>query len=124
MTPNEKSVHDFIVIAARPVTQKELAKHLIMGSHEVHEGWKENTTRKVRQIVRDLRMKYHIPIIADRRGYFIVKSKEDAQNYIAKLEREVRARTRASFELYEVMKNMIGASSVFLDKQMQMFPKG
>ena len=101
------------------VTQKELAELCPkVGGHPKYDSRHEDTTlRKIRQVVRDLRTKRWAPIIADNEGYWIPRTPEEAQAYIDRIEKEVRARVVASFETYKAMRESLGIASDFLDHQ-------
>lgn len=102
------------------VTQRELM-HILpqLGNHPKHEKppSEESTLRKIRQIIRDLRTKRWAPILADREGYWIPKTHEEAKTYLERVENEIRARVAASFETYQAMKESLGIASAYLDRQ-------
>lgn len=102
------------------VTQEDLVRILPqLGNHPKHEKppTMDTTLRKVRQIIRDLRVKHWAPILSDKEGYWIPQTKEEAQEYMNRVEGEIRARVAASFETYKCMKESLGIANTFLDKQ-------
>lgn len=102
-----------------PIMQKEISELLPrIGGHPKYDSRHEETTlRKIRQVVRDLRTLRWAPILADNRGYWIPQTEKECKDYIDRVEKEVKARVVASFETYRAMKESIGISSDYLDRQ-------
>jgi hypothetical protein len=121
LTPEEEAVLSLIRPGER-ITQREIARsEPWLGCHPEHEqdvvkNEYETTTRRVRQIVRDLKVKRGIPVLADARGYFLPKTMAEADEYLARLEREVAARNAASLETYRAMASSLGLKSLLLDR--------
>lgn len=103
------------------VTQAQLAQsQRWLGCHPEHEAdvaknKLETTTRKVRQVIRDLRVKHLIPIVSDRHGYTFPRSEKEAQEYVYDLEIRAKAQARAWFETYDAMKKTLDLTSSFFD---------
>lgn len=92
-----------------------------MGCHPTHEAdiranKMETTTRQVRQIIRDLRIKWEVPILSDRHGYWFPTSETEASEYITSLEREVVAQITSWRETYTAMKRSLDSTSSVLDQ--------
>lgn len=104
------------------ITQKAIAEALPhIGGHPKYDSRTEETTlRKIRQVVRNLRTLRWAPILADIDGYWLPNTQVEAYDYIARVEREVKARVVASFETYNAMKESLGVSSTYLDGQMKL----
>ena len=124
LTTDEKSVYDCIVNSNGRVTQLQIA-HLepFLGSHPIHENYtpKASTLRRIRQIVRDLRMKHDLHILADTKGYFIMKNKEDGIKYVKDLEVTAKAQAKAWFDRYRKMSKLVGIKSDYFEQQGKLF---
>ena len=101
------------------ITQRELADAVPdLGRHQREKVPTEETTlRKIRQVVRDLRVLRWAPVISDGDGYWIPRNEAEAREYIERMEAEVKARVAASFETYRAMRESLGITSNFLDRQ-------
>lgn len=103
----------------RKVTQLEIARsERWMGCHPKHEAdirsnKMETTTRQVRQIIRDLRVKWEVPIISDVKGYWIVNSQEEAQEYLSRLEIEAKAQIKSWIETSDAMERALNIHNLF-----------
>mgnify|MGYP007071569300 CR=1 FL=1 len=106
----------------KKITQLEIARtERWMGCHPTHEAdiranKMDTTTRQVRQIIRDLRIKWEVPILSDRLGYWLPTSEAEAADYITSLEREVVAQITSWRETYNAMKHSLNSSSSLLDQ--------
>jgi predicted house-cleaning noncanonical NTP pyrophosphatase (MazG superfamily) len=104
------------------ITQLQIAKHeKYLGCLEKHEGHLEidkqaSTLRKIRFLVREMRVKKNIPILSDREGYFIMRTSDEALEYIKRIERTAKAQTRAWWETYRSMSKMFNIESEYLEK--------
>jgi hypothetical protein len=115
-TSEELTVASMILnawIAGAKVTQRRIAEDADwIGVHPSYEGtakdagFIETSSRRVRQIVRDLRLKYGLPILSDSDGYYFPFSAQDQEKYIKRVEMEVAARNRASLETIEKMRSI------------------
>ena len=124
LTNDQKTVYDLIVNSNGRITQLDIARKApSLGSHERHEGYlsMESTLRKVRQIIRDLRIKNGLFILSDRKGYWIMKSPEEKIEYLTRLEKQAKASAKAYFVTYECMKRNGGMKSEYFEKQLQLF---
>lgn len=105
-------------ICMGPVRQRDIAYRVALWKHEVHEEHiqtGETTLRKVRQVIRDLRIKYGAPILSDRRGYWIPTTKEEVELYLTKMEREAQAQAKSWMITYNTMKKNFNVQSNFFD---------
>lgn len=109
------------------ITQRELALHeKWMGAHPEHEAHLpgaaefDTTLRKVRQVIRDLRIAHHAPILADKAGYFIPASEEEVRVYMRRWEGTVRAQIAGWAETYRELRAAFGAAaqSEVMEQQM------
>lgn len=103
----------------RKVTQTDIARsERWMGCHPKHEAdiranKLETTTRQVRQIIRDLRVKWWVPVISDVKGYWIVESEQEAQEYLTRLEMEAKAQIKAWVETSKAMERALNVKNLF-----------
>lgn len=124
----EQIVYNLIKDAQR-ITQQEIAKsNNWLGYHSKHESHlfinpNETTLRKVRQIIRNLRIKRGIPILSDKYGYWIPKHNSEAIEYLNRIEKMAKAQAKAWNETYMAMKSNFNVSSNYFDKQLQLFEK-
>lgn len=104
------------------ITQRQIAAHeRWLGCHPEHEAdlpinKEESTLRQVRQIIRNLRIKYRMPILANVKGYWIPREHAEAVEYLETQEREVRAQIAAWAETYKAMKEAFNLSNSFLEQ--------
>jgi len=127
LNTEEKAVYDEILHCEGRVTQLQLARRVFVGCHEKFEGYdnpKQSTLRKVRQIVRDLRMKHNLFVLSDEGGYWIMKDREEAKAYIERMERIAKSTTKGYFETYQCMKKLFGITSEYFDGQGNLMIKG
>lgn len=105
------------------MTQSEIAvTEDWMGAHSKYEGTsRETTLRKVRQVVRDLRVNHHAPILSDRGGYWIPVNQSDVSEYLLRIESEARAQAASWFETYKAVRETFGLRSEYLEKQERLF---
>lgn len=96
-----------------------------LGRHEQHERHvprkKSTTNRKVRQLIRNLRVKFGVPILSGRDGYWLPKSEKDSIDYIDRLELLARAQAKAWYETYEAMSDALEVSSEYFESQSTLF---
>jgi len=123
--PNEHKVVAGLLVGGAHVTQRNIVDSAgWLGCHPKHEKmvavdeW-ESTTRQVRQIIRDLRITYGIPVLSDSSGYYLPATEAQAKKYLDRMEKEARARASAALETYRAMKAALGISSPFFDAQAQ-----
>lgn len=108
------------------ISQDEISQTVQnLGKHERHESHlprkKSSTNRKVRQLIRNLRVKYGVPILSDRDGYWLPKSEKEASDYIDRLELLARAQAKAWYETYEAMSSALEVSSEYFESQSTLF---
>lgn len=121
LTPEEKAVmaNLWSNYGQGKVTQLMIARsERWMGCHPKHEAdiranKMETTTRQVRQIIRDLRVKWEVPIISDVKGYWIVNSQEEAQEYLSRLEIEAKAQIKSWIETSDAMERALNIHNLF-----------
>jgi len=124
LTKDQRLVYDLIVNSGGRITQLDIARKApSLGSHERHEGYlsMESTLRKVRQIIRDLRIKNGLFILSDRKGYWIMRNDEEKREYLTRLEKQARASAKAYHVTYECMKRNCGMRSEYFEKQLNLF---
>ena len=126
LTKEENAVYSIIANADR-ITQLQISKHIgWLGCHPDHESHlninkQQSTLRKIRQIIRDLRIKHGISILSDINGYWLIKNPQEATEYISRIEKTAKAQARAWFETYSAMKKNFGIRSDYFDKQLNLF---
>lgn len=124
LTHEEKLVYDEIVACNGRITQLQLARKIFVGCHERFEGYdnpKQSTLRKIRQLIRDLRMKHGLFILSDEEGYWVMKDKSEAKTYIERMERIAKATTKGYFDTYKAMQRNFGIRSDFFEQQGSLF---
>jgi len=124
LTEDQKLVYDLIVNSDGRITQLDIARKApSLGSHERHEGYLtlDSTLRKVRQIIRDLRIKNGLFILSDRKGYWIMKSDDEKREYLRRLEKTAKASAKAYYVTYEAMKRNMGIRSEYFESQPKLF---
>jgi len=124
LTEPQKIVYDLIVNSNGRITQLDIARKApSLGSHERHEGYLtlDSTLRKVRSIVRDLIMKHGVFILSDKKGYYIKKTEEEAEEFMKRFERQAKASAKSYMQRYHVMQRMYGFKSQYFEKQIDLF---
>ena len=116
LSTEEEQVYNLIVENPR-IKMKQIAQLLSVGYHEKYEQPQDSTMRKVRKIVRDLRIKHHLPIISDIDGYFIPKTQEEVEAYMVQLS----ARLKSSLITYHTLKNLFGVQDEEVEEQLSLF---
>lgn len=89
------------------ITQRDLAQNAKwIGVHPQWEtktsesGFIDTSSRRVRSIIRDLRVKHHMQILSDDKGYFFPFDRQDHIRVFRRMECEVLARNKSSLETY------------------------
>jgi hypothetical protein len=123
LTDDEQSILNLISSANNRITQQEIANsERWLGSHPIHEiDRRESTLRKIRQVIRDLRIKKGYMILSDAKGYWIMKDRQEAIEYCERIERMARSQARAWFETYNAMRKNFNLSSDYFEKQGKLF---
>lgn len=121
LSEDERSVvKEIYRIGAGRVSQAAIAAATKLGIHpqeeDTRESSQESTLRRVRQVIRTLRVKHGVPILADRGGYYLPASRKEAQEYLARMEAESKARAKASLETYRAMKTALGLESGYFEQ--------
>lgn len=97
MNPKEIAVLD--VICRGKCTQIDIVRSVEwLGCYERFEATKvadkeQSTTRKVRSVVKDLRMKHNVPILSDHNGYWLWDgdNREEVKEFMEGFEAAARA---------------------------------
>ena len=123
LTNDEQCVLNLISSANHRITQQEIAdSERWLGSHPIHEiDRSESTLRKIRQIIRDLRIKGGYMILSDAKGYWIMKDTQEAVEYCERIERMAKSQARAWFETYNAMRKNFNLSSDYFEQQGKLF---
>jgi hypothetical protein len=123
LTQDEQSVLNLISNSKHRITQQEIAdSERWLGSHPEFEIEKrESTLRKIRQIIRDLRIKKGYMILSDAKGYWIMKDRQEAIEYCERIERMAKAQAKAWFETYNAMRKNFGLNSIYFEQQGKLF---
>jgi hypothetical protein len=123
LTDDEQSILNLISSTNNRITQQEIANsERWLGNHPIHEvDRRESTLRKIRQVIRDLRIKKGYMILSDAKGYWIMKDRQEAIEYCERIERMARSQARAWFETYNAMRKNFNLSSDYFEKQGKLF---
>ena len=123
LTDEEQCVLSLISSTNDRITQQEIAaSQRWLGSHPVHEiDRRESTLRKIRQVIRDLRIKKGQMILSDAKGYWIMKDRQEAIEYCERIERMAKSQARAWFETYNAMRKNFGLNSHYFEQQGKLF---
>ncbi len=124
LNKQEQIVYDLIVNSTGTITQLEISRLAPqLGSHEKHEGYisQQSTLRKIRSIVRDLVMKHGLYIGAGTAGYYIVRSREQIEEYMKRFEKQAKASAKSYLQRYHVMSKNFGIRSSYFDTQAKLF---
>ena len=123
LTSDEQSILNLISSTNNRITQQEIANsERWLGSHPIHEvDRRESTLRKIRQVIRDLRIKKGYMILSDAKGYWIMKDRQEAIEYCERIERMARSQARAWFETYNAMRKNFNLSSDYFEQQGKLF---
>jgi hypothetical protein len=123
LTYDEQCVLNLISNSAYRITQQEIAdSERWLGSHPIHEiDRSESTLRKIRQIIRDLRIKKGYMILSDSNGYWLMKNRQEAVEYCERIERMAKSQAKAWFETYNAMRKNFNLTSDYFDQQGKLF---
>jgi hypothetical protein len=127
LMPDEKIVYDLIVSCNGRITQLDIARSASwLGSHPIHESHlninhQQSTLRKIRQIIRDLRIKHHLFILSDVNGYWIMKDRSEAIEYIQRIEKTAKAQAKSWYVTYQCMRRNFGINSDYFETQGKLF---
>lgn len=114
---------DAVATSSRIRTQADLAIAVpSIGAHRreteaiPHMKRKRDTTlRKVRQIVRDLRVQYGIPILSSPQGYWLPRDEAEVDSYVERAEKQARATAASWFETYRAVRPFASRGGATLD---------
>ena len=120
---DEQCVLNLISNSAYRITQQEIAdSERWLGSHPIHEiDRSESTLRKIRQIIRDLRIKKGYMILSDSNGYWLMKNRQEAVEYCERIERMAKSQAKAWFETYNAMRKNFNLTSDYFNQQGKLF---
>lgn len=142
-TPREDAVLRLIETASKasPITQLQIARSQAwLGVHPKHEAnavklkaaldsktttsglaiiSEESSVRQVRQIVRDLRLKYGILILASSKGYFIAETEQDAADYLETKYKEMTATYRSHIINYRILSKKLNLNFPLFGDQLK-----
>ena len=123
LTYDEQCVLNLISNANYRITQQEIAdSERWLGNHPIHEiDRSESTLRKIRQIIRDLRIKKGYMILSDSNGYWLMKNRQEAVEYCERIERMAKSQAKAWFETYNAMRKNFNLTSDYFDQQGKLF---
>lgn len=126
LNDDEKIVFN-LLSDSKKITQFQISKaEQWLGSHPVHEAdlninHEQSTLRKIRQIIRDLRINHGLMILSDAKGYWIMKTEEEAKEYLDRIEKMAKAQAKAWFLTYKAMKKNHDVNSEYFNKQSMLF---
>jgi hypothetical protein len=110
-TPEQLAVLEVLVATQGKVTQRQIARQCPMLGHHWREEdsapENETTLRKVRQLVRDLRVKFRVPVLSDPKGYWLPTYEEEIAEYVDRVEKQARATAQAWFETLHSLEGFI-----------------
>ena len=123
LTDDEQCVLNLITNANYRITQQEIAdSERWLGSHPIYEiDRSESTLRKIRQVIRDLRIKKGYMILSDAKGYWIMKNRQEAIEYCERIERMAKSQAKAWFETYNAMRKNFNLTSNYFEQQGKLF---
>ena len=88
-----------------------------IGAHRKHISYnnkRDNALRKIRQLIRDLRVNFNIPILSSNKGYYLPSSHSDAVEFLERFEKVVNAQRRSwNTTLYMLEDSLEVNSSIF-----------
>lgn len=118
----EIAVMEDLRIASSPRSQAYIARSRpFLGAHprwEIEKPSQETTLRRVRAIINTLRVKHHIAILADRRGYWLARNLEEAETFLDSMEEQARAAAKSYMVTFNAMKRAIGG---LRDRELNLF---
>lgn len=107
----ELAVMEDLRIASHPISQAYIARSRpFLGAHPHWEGNRpsqETTLRRVRSIINSLRVKHHIAILADRRGYWLARNLEEAETFLDAMEEQARSAAKSYMVTFHAMSKSI-----------------
>lgn len=104
------------------ITQNEIARtEEWLGCHPKYEddivkNKRASTLRQVRQIIRNLRVKYDIPILSDNKGYWLPLTTQEVEEYVERMENVARAQAASWHQTYQAVKRTLNVTSSFFDQ--------
>lgn len=114
-TREEFEVLTLLMDTKTKLTQRDIARQCpTLGAH-----WRElaadaadrqrndTTLRKVRQVIRDLRIKHRVPIMSDTGGYWLPCSQDEVETFVSKLKRQAPSTASAWYETLFAVKDFV-----------------
>jgi len=107
--------------AGKRVTQAEIARsERVLGCHpkwedESRKSKRDSTHRQVRQLIRNLRVEWGVPILSDTKGYWLPSTQAEVVAYIERKEGEAKAVTKSWFETYAAVRDTLNVTSSFFE---------
>lgn len=98
------------------IKQRAIIEHPYWKSASTGNGVPETAMREVRRSIRNLRVKFGIPIMHSSEGHYLPETQEEVDDFMERLEKEVTRHTSSSYETYQVLKNSLGVTSNLLDR--------
>lgn len=125
ITPDKLTPEERAVMANMMAGMKE-GKKLTQDNIFFSERWQalkpkeviqvmDTEKRQIRQVIRDLRLKFGAPILSDRNGYWIAQTEDEAIKYMQDLEIEAKSTAKAWFVTYHAMKEILNTTSSFFE---------
>ena len=103
------------------VTQADIARsERVLGCHPKWEeasrnNKRDSTHRQVRQLIRNLRVTWGVPILSDTKGYWLPSTQQEVIEYIERKEGEAKAVTKSWFETYAAVRDTLNVTSSFFE---------
>lgn len=128
---SEEEIAVFSVIYETPhITQRQIANtERWLGCHEKFEDdlpipdKTETTLRRVRQIIRNLRLKNKCPILSDRNGYWIPANEQEVKECMVRMEQQARSSAKAYMVTYYELHKVFNIRSEYFEAQLPLFAK-
>jgi len=96
-------------------TEKELT-HIFLGigsadprAYDEESDEFDKTRRRVREYIRVLRTEYAFPLVASTEGYWIVRTKDEAAEYVQRFGATSWSSIRSRVETYDALRATLGA---------------
>jgi|SRR5690606_17641269 len=118
ITGKERAVLSILMLywGKTPIKQLDIIQHPVWKSYYTGNGKPEAVMRGLRKIIRGLRVNHKIPILYNSEGHYLPTEQKEVDEFLERLEREVRRKSESNMETYKVLKDSLGVSSQILDK--------
>lgn len=119
-TDEQVRVLDVLASSKEKLTQRQIADACPgLGAHHrehdagiVSQVSTETTLRRVRQIVRDLRVLRHVPILSDPKGYWLPRTEDEIAEYVERVEKQARATADSWFETVQSLEGFLDEATI------------